>query len=178
MACAFTAAKCEVNLMPEEMILKKTVERQSREATKSGVAAVFIMVLIGAMIMSNIYFKDAFLNKNLREEFAPQRIQAQELQERMNKAKVVRGYIKDRMMTLDVIHELYAMTPHTIYLNNVTMDEDGTVTIDGISDSMSQVFSYVKALDDSDMFKRPKPNPHRPRKTMARMWRLLKLSLK
>jgi Tfp pilus assembly protein PilN len=36
------------------------------------------------------------------------------------------------------------------------MDEDGTVTIDGISDSMSQVFSYVKALDDSAMFKEAK----------------------
>ena len=140
----------------EEMMLKKTVERQSREATKSGVAAVFIMVLIGAIMMTNIYFKDAFLNKNLREKFHPQRIQAQELQVRMNQAKVVRGYIKDRMVTLDIIHELYAMTPHTIYLNTVTMDEDGTVTIDGISDSMSQVFSYVKALDDSAMFKEAK----------------------
>ena len=33
------------------------------------------------------------------------------------------------------------------------MDEDGTVTIDGISETMSQVFSYVKSLDDSTMFK-------------------------
>lgn len=155
-ACAFQAAKCEVNLMPEEMILKKTVERQSQEATKSGVAAVFIMVLIGAMIMTNIYFKDTFLNKNLREQFLHQRIQAQELQERMNKTKVVRGYIKNRMVTLDIIHELYRITPHTVYLNNIAMDEDGTVTIDGISDSMSQVFSYVKALDDSLMFKEAK----------------------
>ena len=92
----------------------------------------------------------------MREQFAPQRTQVQELQERMNKAKVVRGYIKDRMVTLDIIHELYAITPHTIYLNNIAMDEDGTVTIDGISDSMSQVFSYVKALDDSSMFKEAK----------------------
>jgi len=155
-ACAFTAAKCEVNLMPEEMILKKTVERQSREAIWSGVAAVLIMVLIGAMIYSNIYFKDTFLNKNLREQFLPQRTQVQELQERMSKAKVVRGYIKNRMVTLDIIHELYTITPHTIYLNNIAMEEDGTVTIDGISDSMSQVFSYVKALNDSSMFKEAK----------------------
>ena len=44
-APASTAAKCEINLMPEEMILKKTVDRQSKEASKSGVAAVIIMVL-------------------------------------------------------------------------------------------------------------------------------------
>ena len=63
--------------MPEEMILKKTVDRQSKEASKSGVAVVIIMVLIGALIMSNIYFKDTFLNKKLIEQFASQKTQVQ-----------------------------------------------------------------------------------------------------
>ncbi len=155
-APASTAAKCEIDLMPEEMILKKTVERQSKEASKAGVAAVIIMVLVGAMIMSNIYFKDTFLNKNLREHFAPQKEQVEKLEMQMNKAKLVRGYIKHRMVCLDMIHELYTITPHSIYLNNITVDEEGTVTIDGISDSMSEVFSYVKSLDDSAMFKEAK----------------------
>ena len=108
------------------------------------------------MIMSNIYFKDTFLNKNLSEQFAPQKAQVEVLQEQMNKVKLVRGYIKDRMVSLDIIHELYTITPHSIYLNNITVDDDGTVTIDGISDSMSEVFSYVKSLDDSTMFKEAK----------------------
>ncbi|MBF0571683.1 MAG: pilus assembly protein PilM [Candidatus Omnitrophica bacterium] len=152
-APASTAVKCEINLMPEEMILKKTVERQSKEASKSGVAAIIIMLLVGVMIMSNIYFKDTYLNKNLREQFAPQKAQVQALQEQMNKVKLVRGFIKGRMVSLDIIHELYDITPNTIYLNNIVVDDQGTVTIDGISDSMSQVFSYVKSLDDSAMFK-------------------------
>jgi hypothetical protein len=155
-APASTVSKCEINLMPEEMILKKTVERQSREASKSGVAAVIMMVLIGAVIMSNIYFKDTFLNKNLREQFAPQKEQVEKLEVQMNKVKLVRGFIQHRMVSLDVIHELYRITPHSIYLNNIVMDEDGTVTIDGISESMSEVFSYVKSLDDSAMFKEAK----------------------
>ncbi len=155
-APASSAAKCEINLMPEEMILKKTVERQSKEASRSGVAAVIIMVLVGGMIMSNIYFKDTYLNKNLREEFAPQKAQVEKLEAQMYKIKLVRGYIKDRMVSLDVIHELYRITPNTIYLNSIVTDEEGTVTIDGISGSMSDVFSYVKSLDDSSMFKEAK----------------------
>jgi hypothetical protein len=155
-APASTVNKCEINLMPEEMILKKTVERQSREASKSGVAAVILMLLVGAVIMSNIYFKDTFLNKNLRQQFAPQKEQVEKLEVQMNKVKLVRGFIQHRMVSLDIIHELYRITPHSIYLNNVAMDEDGTVTIDGISDSMSEVFSYVKSLDDSAMFKEAK----------------------
>ena len=155
-APASTVLKCEVNLMPEEMVLKKTVDRQSKEAIKTGVAAVILMVLIIAMVMSKIYFKDTFLNEKLRKEYAPQKAQVQMLQGQMNKAKLVQGYIKNRMVSLDIIHELYNITPNTVYLNNITVDEDGTVTIDGISDSMSQVFSYVKSLDDSSMFKEAK----------------------
>jgi Tfp pilus assembly protein PilN len=155
-APASTAVKCEINLMPEEMILKKTVDRQSKEASKSGVAAVIIMLLIGAMIMSNIYFKDTFLNKNLREQFASQKKQVKKLEEQMNKAKLVRGYIQGRMVSLDIIHELYTITPHSIYLSNISVDENGTVIIDGISESMSQVFSYVKSLNDSALFKEAK----------------------
>ena len=108
------------------------------------------------MIMSKIYFKDTFLNKNLREQFAPQKEQVQKLELQMNKIKLVRGYMQDRMVALDIIHELYTITPRSIYLNNIVMDENGTVTIDGISESMSQVFSYVKSLDDSAMFKEAK----------------------
>jgi Tfp pilus assembly protein PilN len=155
-APASSASRCEVDLMPEEMVMKKTVERQSREASKSGVAAIIIMLLIGAMIMSNIYFKDTFLNKNLREQYAPQREQVQKLEAQMNKVKLVRGFIRQRMASLDVIHELYRVTPHSIYLNSIVMDEDGTITISGISESMSEVFSYVKSLDDSSMFKEAK----------------------
>jgi len=151
-APATSAARCEINLMPEEMVLKKTVDHQSKELSKSGVGAIIIMLLLGAMIMSNIYFKDTYLNKNLREHYAPQKAQVEVLQEKMNKVKLVGEYIKNRMTSLDIIHELYTITPHTIYLNNVVVDDQGTVTIDGVSDSMAEVFSYVKSLDDSTMF--------------------------
>ena len=155
-APATMANKCEISLMPDEMVLKKTVERQSREASMSGVAAIFLMLLVGGMIMSNIYFKDTYLNKNLREKYAPQKQEVQKLQDQMNKAKLVREYIKVRMVSLDVIHDLSVITPNTIYLNNIAVDEDGTVAIDGISDTMAQVYSYVKSLDDSNKFKEAK----------------------
>jgi len=155
-APASTVGKCEINLMPEEMVLKKKVELQSKEVSKSGVAAVIIMVLVGAMIMSNIYFKDTYLNKNLRDHYAPQKEQVQLLQEQMNKAKLVREYIKKRMASLDIIHELYSVTPNTIYLNNIAVDDDGKVTIDGIADTMAEVYTYVKSLGDSSMFKEAK----------------------
>ncbi len=147
------ANKCDVNLMPEEMIHKKTVERQSKEGFRAGITALVMMILIVAISMSRIYFKDTFLNKNLREQYSVQRKEVEALEARINKTKIVHDYLQKRMVTLDTIHELYAVTPKTVYLNNINMDEDGSLTIDGVADSMSEVFSYVKALDDSPMFK-------------------------
>ena len=155
-APASMAARSEINLMPEEMVTKKAVERQRREGFLAGAAAVIIMALIGGMVMSNIYFKNTFLSKNLRETYEPQKSQVKALEDQMNKAKLVRNYLKERMVSLDIIHELSEITPNTIYLNNIAVDEDGTVTIDGISDTMAQVYSYVKSFDDSTMFKEPK----------------------
>ncbi|MDE1920654.1 MAG: pilus assembly protein PilM [Candidatus Omnitrophica bacterium] len=152
-APAVTASRCEINLMPQEMLLKKTVDLQSKEVSKSGVAAVIIMVLVGLMLMIDIYFKDTYLNKNLREAYAPQMAQVKMLQQQMAKNKLVRDYIKGRMSSLDIIHELYTITPNTIYLSHITADEDGAVTIDGTADSMALVYSYVKMIDDSASFK-------------------------
>lgn len=151
-----TVSKCEVNLMPDEMIAKKVVERQSKEAIKTVVAALIILVLLGGTIMSNIYFKDTYLNQNLRAQYAPQKEEVQKLQERFNKVKIVKKYLQGRMISLDILHELYIVTPAQIYLNTIVLDENGTLTISGISDSMSRVFSYVKILSDSSMFKNVK----------------------
>jgi Tfp pilus assembly PilM family ATPase/Tfp pilus assembly protein PilN len=149
-------SKCEVNLMPDEMIAKKTVERQSKEAIKTVVAALLILLLLGGAIMSRIYFKDAYLNQNLRAHYAAQKAEVQKLQERLNKIKVVKSYIQGRMVSLEVLRELYKITPTQIYLNTIVLEEDGALSISGISDSMSRVFSYVKSLSDSSMFKNVK----------------------
>jgi len=153
---ASSLVRCEINLMPEEMILKKTVDRQSKEASLSGGAAIIIMLLIGSMISLNINFKETFLSQNLRAKFAPQKQQVQLLQDQMNKVKLVRTYIQGRMSSLDIIHELYAITPHAIYLNNISVDDQGIVIIDGVADSLPDVYSYDKSIDDSTKFKEAK----------------------
>ena len=170
--------KAEINLMPEEIVLKRTVERQSHEATKAGIATVLIMVLLGAMAMGKIYFKDTFLNKNLREHFAAQKEEVEKLQDRMAKTRVVREYLGSRMASLETIRELYRITPVDIYLSGLSMDEDGSVAINGVSESMSQVFAYVKALDDSPMFKNVKTKSTTTKKERGKDMAVFELALK
>ena len=67
---AVSAGRAEVNLMPEEIQLKRSIEDRSREALMSGVFVLIMLVLVGAVLMTKIYFKEAFLKNNLRERSA------------------------------------------------------------------------------------------------------------
>ncbi len=153
---AIFGAKAEANLMPEEIILKKSVEKQSREGILAGVLALIVMLCAGALMMSKIYFKDLFLQKNLREQYASQKDEVKALQDRMAQTRIVQDYLKGRLLSLDVLNEIYRITPKEVYLNNIAVDEQGMVTIDGIASSMPQVFTYVKTLDDSNLFNNAK----------------------
>jgi hypothetical protein len=163
-APASVASKCEINLMPEEMLMKKTVEAQSKEAIFTGIYVIVVMVLFIIIAMSEIYIKDTYLNKNLREHFASQKSEVEKLQLQMNKAKLVRNYIQGRMTSLDILHELYSITPNTIYLNNVSMDNDGTVTVSGVAESMSEVYAFKKSLEGAGMFAGVKDPSTTPKK--------------
>ncbi len=151
-APAVTSLKSEVNFIPDEIVMKRTVEKQSVEASKAGVAAVIIMLLLGGILMSKIYFKDVFLNKNLKQRYSGQHDEVLKLQDKMAKVRIVREYMRERLVGLDVLKEIYRITPNDIYLSTINMEEDGTLTLAGVSPSMSQIFAYVKTLDDSPLF--------------------------
>ena len=60
------------------------------------------------------------------------------------------------MLSLEVVNELYAKIPEEIYLKNLTLDEDGTIHLQGISESRSTAFAFVTVLEDSPLFKKAK----------------------
>jgi Tfp pilus assembly PilM family ATPase/Tfp pilus assembly protein PilN len=151
-APAVSAARSEVNLMPEEIQLKRSVEEQSRDVAQTGILAIVILILVGAILLTKIYFKDAFLNKNLRAQYSEQHNQVKQLEEKLRKTRVVRELFDSRLGTLTVMRELYAMIPTDIYLNTVNITEDGLVSINGIAETTSRVYAFVSSLSGSPVF--------------------------
>ena len=147
------AAKTEIDFMPEEIQMKRSVEEQGREVTRTGMFAVSALVLAGAILFSKIYFQDVFLNKNLRDHYAEQRQEVKQLEDLSVKNRIIKDYLDSRLVSLETIRELYRIIPNEIYLQNVTMDDEGTITIDGVSVSMSRVFAVVSSLEESELFK-------------------------
>src|SRR6185295_10294881 len=89
-----------------------------------------------------------------------------------------KDYMNNRLVSLETVNELYRLIPQEIYLTNITLDENGTVTIQGVSESMSRVFSFVTALEDSDFFKSVKTNSTAAKKERGKDVATFELSFK
>jgi Tfp pilus assembly protein PilN len=153
----FILNETKIDLVPEEIKMQKAIEEQGRETIKMGVLVIVILVLVCAVFLTRIYFKSIFLT-TLKTNFEAKREKAQALEHISEKTRIVKDYLNSRMVTLEMIDELYRILPDEIYLSSITLDEKGTITIQGTSESMSRVFSLVTALEDSNFFKSVKTN--------------------
>lgn len=152
LAPAVSAGRCEVNLIPEEILMKRSVEQQSREVMVTGVLVVTILVLIGLILGSKNYFKETFLKKNLREKYAGQHEEVIKLQAELHKTKAVKELLNSRLTALKILRGLYVVIPKDIYLNSITSAEDGIVVISGIAETTSRVYAFVGSLSESEIF--------------------------
>jgi Tfp pilus assembly protein PilN len=107
-------------------------------------------------LLSRVYFKDLFLKQKLVEKYADQKKEVVLLENMVNKVRVLRNYLQARQMPLEAMRELYRIIPEEMYLSNVSMDDAGNVTVQGVSESMSRVFSVVTALEESPLFENVK----------------------
>lgn len=151
-ASAVSAPKSEVNLMPEEIQMKRSVEVQSKEVAQTGILAILILILVGAILMMRIYFKEAFLKQNLRARYAGQHDEVKLLEEKLRKTKVIRDLYESRLGPLEVMRELYNIIPKDIYLNTINITEEGLITINGIAETTSRVYAFVSSLSESKSF--------------------------
>ena len=69
------------------------------------------------------------------------------------KTRVVREFIQKRGLALRVIAELQKMLPADMYLSEISLTEDGKVSLKGSSSLMSGVFSFVTQMENNSVFK-------------------------
>jgi Tfp pilus assembly PilM family ATPase/Tfp pilus assembly protein PilN len=151
-AAAVVGAKCLADLSPQELKEQRALAEKGRETFVAGVLLFLFFLFFGGALFSKVYFKDAFLKQNLIEKYKDQRKEVVNLQNLISRSKMVQQYLASRELPLSSVKELYRIVPAEIYLTNITMEDSGNVSIQGVSDSMSQVFTFVTALENSELF--------------------------
>lgn len=151
-AAAVTALKCQAELVPQEIRDQRSVAEKGRETLKAGILVLCTLFFVGFALLGKVYFKDRFLQENLLSRYSAQREEVRNLDGRIARTAILRHFLQARSLPLEAVRELYRIIPEEIFLSAVAMDEAGAVSIQGVSDSMSTVFSFVTALEASPLF--------------------------
>ncbi len=151
----FVVKPNQINFLPQEIQVQRSLEEQSREGIKLGILVLVLLIIVGLIVMSKMSFKSELLDK-IKKEYEQTQKDARRLEEVSTRTRIIKAYLSSRLMPLEAVRELYAIIPEDVYLNSLSLDENGKISIDGTSDSMSQVFALVGTLENSSFFKNVK----------------------
>jgi Tfp pilus assembly PilM family ATPase/Tfp pilus assembly protein PilN len=159
----------KVSLIPEEIKLKRTFEERAQELIKMSIYIICLMLIAGSFFVSELYFKGQYL-KRLQKQNAITDQEAQILEKAMEKMRIVKHYLANRGYSLEVIAALYDVLPKEVMLTNIKMDTERKLNLKGTARAMSNVFSFVSALEASDYFSNVKTNYTTSRKQGDEDW--------
>lgn len=165
--CLSSHNDLKIDLTPDEIKLKKSLQERARDLMKTGIFILAILTLALLSLVTKIYFKSAYLQR-LKERYMPLQEEAQMLEKDYEKVIQIRNYLKERGRSLELLTELYKFIPQDVELDDIRLDEQGKFSLSGVAESMSSVFSFVDNMEKSAYFKDVKIRHTTKRKDGAR----------
>ncbi|MCK5259775.1 MAG: pilus assembly protein PilM [Candidatus Omnitrophica bacterium] len=147
-----TPARIQINLIPEEIKLRKKFEEKSKDLVTAGVYIMTILAMLCLMLISKIYFKAAYLN-DLSETYEPVIQASKRLEKDFSQMRLIKRELKDRHIAIGALAELYDLIPTDIQINGIKFSLQGRFSIEGNSRTMGTVFSFIGNMEESGFFK-------------------------
>lgn len=140
-----------VNLLPDEVKLRKRFEEKSKDLVSSGMHVMLILALLCVSLISNIFFKSMYL-QNLNERYEPVIEASERLDKSFSQIRSVKHRLKDRHYAIEVLSELYRLVPNDVQLSGIKFTLEGRFSIEGNSRTMGTVFSFIGDMEESGYF--------------------------
>ncbi len=150
-SCVCASRQMRLNLIPEEVRLRKALEERGRELMKAGILCLSVFVLIFCILLAKIVFSNAYL-KRLGDKYQPLMQEASQLDQSFGRLSFIRNYLMKRGLSVEVLRELHSLVNDDIRLSDIRLDEQGRCTIRGSAESMSVVFSLMEDMEKSRFF--------------------------
>lgn len=144
--------RVRINLIPEDIKLRKRFEEKSKDLVTAGVLVMTILAMLCLGLISRVFFKATYL-KNLTDTYDPVVQSSKRLEKSFSQMRLVKRELKNRDIAMEVLAELYNLIPRDIQLNGIKLASNGRLSIDGNSRTMGVVFSFIGDMEESEFFK-------------------------
>ncbi len=151
-------AACEVvdslqlNLIPEDVKMRKELKQRAKETTKLGILAMAVLIVFCVVLITKLIFKRSYFGK-LKSSYTAENKRAEELKEISERSYIVKSFLKKKGIGLNILDTLINSVPEEVYFNSISFKQDGTTIFTATTDTMSRVFSLVTQLENSKTFK-------------------------
>jgi len=149
---ALRGNESQLNLLPEDIYQKQKARSFKKEFMRSLTLFVLVAILVSLSVALNIYKKQRYLKqiKAAIEEIDPSVKMAERAAKKLT---LIKQRLSRTTTSIDIIYELYNTLPAQMSLNVFSLDENDNVTVQGVSNQMSDVFSFQSSLEKSKYFK-------------------------
>ncbi len=145
----------KINLVPKDIQEGRLLIAKKHEILTLGSLILILILSLSIFIFKKFNDKNIVLT-SLEERLKDSSPKAEKLETMFSTIKLVRSRLSGNYSAIDIISELYKITPEAIKIAVFDYEYDKKVTIKGASKNMSEAFEYVKILEDSPIFENVK----------------------
>ena len=141
----------KVNLLPESLKVNLKTKVRIKESVEIWGLLILAALLVFSIFMKTILEKKkqiSNLNKKISELSKP----AMFVEKAQSQIDAIKAHLVGSTLSLDVLREVYRITPPGIALNIYSYEDGKYVTLKGQAQDLSGVFSYVNELEKSELF--------------------------
>lgn len=152
MCDALVGEECAVDLIPEDLRIKKNFKAKGQEIFLAGCFIMVIFILAMSVFLVKIYFRNSYL-KEIHSNFEVKEKEASELMVLSEDTRQIENFNKKKGRALTVFNEIQTVLPQEMYLSETVLGSDEKVSIKGTSEFMSAVFSFVTEFESNPYFR-------------------------
>ena len=97
-------AKANINLVPEEIKLRKKFEEKSKDLVTAGVYIMTVLALLCLILIGKIFFKASYL-ENLHNTYSPVIESSKRLEKDFSQMRQVKRQLKGRSVAIEALAE-------------------------------------------------------------------------
>ena len=140
-----------LDMTPVEQKVSKLMEKKRKDLTIVGVLFISIVMTLSFLSVMSLYYKNTYLGQ-LKKKVAEVSNESGDVDKMRAGIELAKRTLDAKKSSLNILREIYALVPPEISLGSIDVDENKQVVLKGRGFVMSDVFKFVKKLEDSPIF--------------------------
>ena len=145
----------KINLVPAHLQIERGIRERGRDLYFFGIYLAFILATVSSIFLGRIYSKELY-SRELKQETLKIHKKVDRLNNMMEETEAIKKRTRTKNLSLNIIFEKHSLISPDIYLTSLRFNGKDLLIVRGVSNTMSEIFKFLNALEKSEYFQNVK----------------------